>query len=146
MVEHYFSQHAAYTFNATHDRFQIFGQESMRAFSRATDRGAEAEMRSYLQPDASSRASVTLVYRFASVKKWLSGEREGTQFFSKVLPRVAAIVQGFAGHFSLSVNEGREWRRHAFDLDGMNGADGGQLHCREGQDRDHGAQERANAR
>ena len=133
MVEHYFSQHAAYTFNSTDDRFVVFGREPMRAYTRATDHDAEAEMLAHLSLHAWSPTSVTLAFRWASQKKWLGSSSQG--FYKPILRRVAAIVQGFGGHFSLSWpaavgNKAGEWpsrqpdRRQVFDLDAMNAADG----------------------
>ena len=130
MVEHYFSQHAAYTFNSTHDSFVIFGREPMRAYSRATDRYAEACLLDHLVSlDAWGPTAVTLVFRWASQKKWL-GPSPSIGFFHRVRPRVVAIARGFAGHFSLTWPAAGwgVWRRQVFDLDAMNADADGEPH------------------
>jgi hypothetical protein len=99
LVEHYFTQHAVYSFNSTSDSFTVFGEELMRAYSRATDKKAEGQMIAHLIEYASPSSSVTLVFRCASQPRWLGPSSLG--FFLPVLPRIAVIVRGFAGQCGL---------------------------------------------
>lgn len=98
MVEHYFSQHAAYTFSATDDSFVIFGEQPMRTFSRPTDPRAEAELVAHLRR-VHSPTSVSIAFRWAPRARVSLGD-EAQASFQRV-GRVAGIVQGFLGRFTL---------------------------------------------
>ena len=98
MVEHYFSQHAAYTFNATDDSFVIFGEQPMRTYSRPTDAKAEAELVAHLRR-VHSPTSVSIAFRWAPRPRVSLGDTAQASF--QRMGRVAGIVQGFAGRFTL---------------------------------------------
>lgn len=112
LVEHYFSQHAAYTFNATDDNFVIFGEQPMRTYSRPTDPKAEAELVAHLRR-VHSPTSVSIAFRWAPRPRVSLGDAAQASF--QRVGRVAGIVQGFAGRFTLrwpaAHDPHGEWRR-----------------------------------
>ena len=103
LVEHYFSQHASYTFNTTHDNLTIYGKQPMRVYSRARDISAEHELVADLSRFRGRETkSLTLVFRWAATAHTAGPIEDAPRFFRPVIDRVAAFVRGHIGQFIVS--------------------------------------------
>lgn len=149
LVEHFFHQHAIYTFNRTHDALHVVGNASLGVNLHPRNLEDEAELLRLVRAQLSSGAkNAVIVWRAVSRPRVLEEDpllAPDGLFHSLPPHAIACVVRGFMGSFSVrwhqmhpedqhsaSRQEARQrssvaaaaWRTEHFSLDAMNEARG----------------------
>ena len=134
LVEHFFHQHAVYTFNLTHDELSIVGNTSIRLFARRTE--DDETLVEHVRRALSGGSLATIVYRCVARPRVVEEDALAASdglFHMLPHPAVVGVVRGFMGTFTVrwrgKANEDaagrpRAWMEETLSLDSMNAADG----------------------